>query len=193
MAFEKIGTHTQTGCPRLQHHYEAFWGPRCTFENWRHGPVNDLPNGFRVLRFERTSPSNFSTYATCCLSMFCPPIELHLHAPREHSRHVETLYVVSHFHVTGGQLDVGHTVFLGRPWLPGSKCDHLLVSLPYLDGPNLERLPLQGADAVCRCLWLLPITSSERAFKIQHGLEALESRLEEGQFDYLDPERESVV
>lgn len=44
-----------------------------------------------------------------------------------------------------------------------------------------------------RFLWLVPITERERAFKKTHGTEALEQRLEAAQFNYLDPERNSVV
>ena len=78
---------------------------------------------------------------------------------------------------------------LGRPWLPGSSCTHGLVSLPYLDGPDLEWLQ----HARIRFLWLVPITERELEFKKTHGLEALEERFEAKQFDFLDPRRPSVV
>jgi hypothetical protein len=29
------------------------------------------------------------------------------------------------------RLDNGHTLPIGEPWLPGSQCDHLQMSLPY--------------------------------------------------------------
>jgi hypothetical protein len=36
------------------------------------------------------------------------------------------------------------------------------------------------------CLWRVPITKAERQFKIDHGLKALERRLEAATFNYLD-------
>jgi hypothetical protein len=102
---------------------------------------------------------------------------------------VELLTVVAHYHRTGRALGLGHTVNFGRPWLPGSRCTHGLISLPYLDGPNLEWL----AEPRIQFLWLIPVTEAEVRYKRQHGLEALEQRFEESQFNYLDPVRASVA
>ena len=66
------------------------------------------------------------------------------------------------------RLDHGHTVPIGEPWLPGSACDHLLVSLPYPFGPELEMCRWDGGHA--RLLWLLPITEAERDFRTEHDL-----------------------
>jgi len=44
-----------------------------------------------------------------------------------------------------------------------------------------------------RILWLLPITETERDFKAQHGLEALEQRFDDASRQYSDPQRASVV
>jgi hypothetical protein len=40
--------------------------------------------------------------------------------------------------------------------------------------------------------WLIPITEAELDFKREHGMEALEERMEEVGFNYLDPHRPSV-
>jgi hypothetical protein len=42
-------------------------------------------------------------------------------------------------------------------------------------------------------LWLLPISATERAFKKEHGVDALEDLLEAKQIDYTDPMREPVA
>jgi hypothetical protein len=42
-------------------------------------------------------------------------------------------------------------------------------------------------------LWLLPITKQEVEFKKKYGLEALEQKFDESAFNYLDPQRKSVV
>lgn len=62
-----------------------------------------------------------------------------------------------------------------------------LLSLPYLDGPVLEKCQIDSK--MIQFLWLLPITEAERNYKKHKGLEVLE----QNQLNYLDPFRESVV
>ena len=119
------------------------------------------------------------------------PVELHLFSPSQTERHVELLTVIAHYHHTARSLGLGDTVNFGRPWLPSSLCDHGLISLPYLNGPNLEQLTC--ADGLVRCLWLVPITKAEVDYKKTHGIEALEKRFEDAQFDYAAQLRRSVV
>jgi hypothetical protein len=95
-------------------------------------------------------------------------------------------------HVGGdGTLGLGHTLPIGEPWLPGSNCDHLLVSLPYPWGPDLETCHV--GDRHVDFLWLLPITRAEHDLKIASGLEALESLFEERGLRYWDAHRPSVA
>jgi len=133
------------------------------------------------------------TYATCGMSnqSDATPVELHLFSISRCLEHVELLTAIAHYHLTGVYLDLGHTVNFGRPWMPGSKCDHGLISLPYLDGPSLEWAMIK--ERKTRFLWLVPITAKERSYKKQHGLEKLESLFEEKSLNYLDATRESVV
>jgi hypothetical protein len=120
-------------------------------------------------------------------------LEFVLHAPAYDDLHTETLTMVAFYHASGGDfaLDVGHTVPLGRPWRPGSSCDHLLVSRPYPWGPELELCKVPGGHA--RILWLLPITEAEKTYRHTHGLEALEQLFDSAAIDPIDPERRSVV
>jgi hypothetical protein len=174
-------------------HYEERWKAPGEPVNWRLGPVEQLPPGFRVLVFAPRESRKMWTYATCGMSRQgdAPPIELHVFSPVRDEGQVELLTVVAHYHLTGAYLDVGHTVNFGRPWFPRSKCNHGLISLPYLDGPKLEWL--KKPECSTRFLWLIPITDEELRFKKAHGLEALESRFEEQRFNYLDPMRPSVA
>jgi hypothetical protein len=119
------------------------------------------------------------------------PLELYLLSPVAHAGHVELLTAVAHYHRTARSLGMGHSVAFGRPWMPGSKCEFGLISLPYLDGPAFEVLQLESGRV--QFGWLLPITPEEREFKKQQGVEALEARFESESLDYLDPLRESVV
>jgi Suppressor of fused protein (SUFU) len=118
-------------------------------------------------------------------------IELHMFTARERDDVAELLVATAHYHRTGRLLDVGHTVNFGRPWLDGSQCSYGLLSLPYLDGPSLERLRVGERET--KFLWLIPITSAEKEFARVHGPDALEARFEQEKLDYLDPKRKSVV
>lgn len=89
------------------------------------------------------------------------------------------------------RLDIGHTVPIGEPWMPGSLCTHLLISLPYAYGPNLEVCAWRSGHA--RLLSAIPITEAERNLKATAGLEALESLLEARAVNFTDPFRSSVA
>ena len=176
----------------IQDHYTKVWSTPTDTVRWNKGPVDALPEDFRVLVIRR-SPE-MTAYATRCMSqpMDKERLEIHLltHAEQKHQPDlVEILTSVAHYHRTGRALELGHTVNFGKPWLVGSACTHGLISLPYLDGPELEWL----AEPEVRFLWLIPITEAEMRFKKRHGLEALEQKLEENQFNFLDPRRPSVV
>lgn len=178
---------------RIVDHYIECWDASPQAYRLEAGPTNELSPNFCVLEFAPTSKRSMWTYATCGMSNQgdATPIECHLFSDSKHLEHVELLTVVAHYHLTGAYLDLGHSVNFGRPWMPGSKCDHGLISLPYLDGPRLEWADIENRKV--RFLWLVPITAAERAYKKQHGLEKLESLFEEKAFNYLDAKRESVV
>ena len=178
---------------QITEHYEQCWEGKSQTATWKFGPTWQLPPGFRVLVFPPSKRRRMWTYATCCMSQQsdAPALELHLFSPVQIETQVELLMVVAHYHLTGAYLDVGHTVNFGRPWLSESKCDHGLISLPYLDGPKLEWL--EQADRNIRFLWLIPISAGEVEYKKLHGVEALEARFEERKCDYVNPQRPSVV
>jgi hypothetical protein len=64
-----------------------------------------------------------------------------------------------------------------------------LLSRPYLDGPDLEKMPQEQV----RFLWLIPITKREVDFKNANGLDALEEKFAAAGFHYADPCRLDVV
>lgn len=177
---------------RIDRHYTDRWTAPTRAVRFDKGPIHELPEEFRVLLFNR-SPEMMA-YATRCMSQPADRQRLEIHLlsrPNEKGNVdlVELLTAAAHYHRTGSPLGLGHSVNFGRPWVPGSACDHGILSLPFLDGPKLEWLD----NPEVRFLWLLPATRAEVAFKKAHGLEALERRFEEAQFDYHDPFRASVV
>lgn len=179
---------------RLVAHYERVWREEAVRLGWHKGPAQELSSEFCVLEFRPRAGREMWTYATCCMSHPADqePLELHLFSPVQSEQHLELLTAIAHYHRTGAKLGLGHTVNFGRPWLDASLCEFGLISLPYLDGPELEWLPL-GASHKARLLWLVPVTAAEVAFKKAEGLGTLEERLEAASFNYLDPRRRSVA
>ena len=179
---------------RLVAHYERVWHEEAVRLGWHKGPAQEISPEFCVLEFRPRTDREMWTYATCCMSDPADqqPIELHLFSPVQSEAHLELLTAIAHYHRTGVKLGLGHTVNFGRPWLDDSPCEFGLISLPYLDGPELEWLSL-GANPRARLLWLIPITAAEVAFKKAQGVQALEDRLEAASFNYLDPQRRSVA
>jgi len=134
------------------------------------------------------------TYATCGMSQpgDSVPIELHMFSAVQARGIVELLIATAHYHRTAKSLGLGHTINFGTPWSEGSKCEYGLVSLPYLDGPRLEKLDVDG-KRIADFYWLIPISKSEVEFKKRFGIEALEAKFDEPSFNYLDPLRRSTV
>ncbi|MEU3723217.1 suppressor of fused domain protein [Streptomyces sp. NPDC031705] len=106
-------------------------------------------------------------------------------------RFIDLMAMIAYYHCGGHQLDLEHSMPIGEPWVPGSTCDHLLISLPYLHGPDLEHCPLPGGHA--RILWTLPVTAAEIEFRRREGHEALEQLFDEAEIIPTNPFRASVV
>ncbi|MFD8912298.1 suppressor of fused domain protein [Streptomyces sp. NPDC059575] len=106
-------------------------------------------------------------------------------------RFIELMAMIAYYHCGGHRLGLEHSMPIGEPWVPGSTCDHLLVSLPYLHGPDLEHCPVPGGHA--RILWTLPVTTAEIEFRRRHGHEALERLFDAAEIIPTDPFRASVA
>ena len=149
---------------------------------------------FRILVVAPGPRSGYWAYVTAgCWSAVNADghgIEFVMMSQRREQAVLDILAMVAFYHADH-HLDHWHSVPIGEPWLPGSSCDHLLVSLPYMHGPELEECDLPEGHA--RLLWLLPITSAERDFRRQHDTEALEQRFDDVGIDPTDPLRASVV
>jgi hypothetical protein len=178
---------------RVEAHYRVAWRVEGEHRPFSAGPIHQLPVDFAIMRYAPLEERNMWAYATCGMSQpnDPKPIELHMFSPRPSPEIEELLVITAHFHRTGATLDLGHSVNFGRPWLKGSTCDRGMISLPYRDGPSLEDLRI-GSDLV-KCYWLVPITLAEVDYKQRNGLEALEQAFERAGFNYLDPQRASVV
>lgn len=121
------------------------------------------------------------------------PVDLHMFSAVQNDSILELLTIAAYYHSTENRLSLNHTVNFGRPWQGTSVCSYGLISLPYLDGPKLETLNSGNGNKTIACYWLIPITLQEREYKIKYGIDALEEKFEQKGFNYLDPERGSVV
>jgi len=174
----------------LQRHFESYFKVKGNKIIWKKGPQEKLHPEFYILEFIPNQIHNFWTYCTVGMSADSLEenlIELFVFAPRQDVALVELLTVTASYHRNVLPLDLHHTVNIGQPWLDGSKCDHGFISLPYLDGEELEIA--QIGEKTVSCYWLISITEKERDYKIEHGVDALEQLFEDKQLDYLNPDR----
>lgn len=177
----------------LRGHLGRFFAGHSSREHlWSLGPAQgELPE-LRVVELAPGPKTNLWTYATIGAREACPAprLEFLISAPTPNQRHVELLSIAAWYH-RHHQLGAGHTVPIGEPWLPGSRCTFFLVSVPCPFGPELEICNF--TEWHLHMLWLLPITAAERDYKMADGLETLEQRFEQVGLEYWNSDRESAV
>jgi hypothetical protein len=182
-------------CGALEEHVRRFFGAHAVLVfGWDAGPIGQVNPHFRALRVQPAGGSGLWHYVSvggwAATEDDGQGLELILSTPAATGRAVELLAMAVYYH-RGGRLGLGHTVPIGEPWLPGSGCDHLLITAPYPFGPELQTCHV--GDRHVDFLRLLPITAAERDFKAASGLEALESRFTQAGLKYWDAHRESVI
>ncbi len=180
-------------------HLHAFFkGQRVSIEKWPTGPDKRRVPRFAVARVDPGPrvPGLWTYVSLGCWTAAHDGehgLEFAVAVDNENPRLVELLAMTAYYRCgpPSQRLDLGHTVPIGEPWLPGASCDHLLVSLPYPFGPELEVCNWRGGHA--RILWLVPITESERDYKTANGQEELEQIFESTEIRYWDPLRSPVA
>jgi suppressor of fused protein SUFU len=181
----------------ITEHVKHFWpNSLLAEERWGHGPILESVPNLTILKLLSHTADRPVVYVTngCFASDDGEHIrhEFFIISPREERQHVETLTMLANFHADKRyKLDLGSLINIGDPLVPGSTCDHLLISLPYPYGPKLEWLELP--EVCVRFLWALPITAREAAFVELNGAESLEKKFDEARVNYQDPFRSSVV
>ena len=179
---------------KLKQHYENYFGISGQIHRLGHGLTKKALSDFYVLEFRPNRIHNFWIYCSVGMSSNRQDdnlIELLIFSPKQDLSQVELLTVCADYHQNGLPLNLNHTINIGRPWIDNSECDHGFISLPYLDGENLELFAFN--KKIFNCYWLIPITKNERSFKITHGTEALEQLFEETQIEFLNPQRKCLV
>lgn len=179
---------------QLQRHYELYFGRPGKQLNLGNGPREKLHPDFFVLEIPPNKKHSMFVYCTVGMSVGRldePLTELFVYSPKADMALVELMTVCASYHRNKLPLGIHHTVNIGKSWLGESKCDHGFISLPYLDGEDLEVFNFEGN--VISCYWFIPITEKERDYKIENGCEALEQLFEAQQFNYLDPLRRCLI
>lgn len=177
----------------LKQHLETNWGKSADTKDQILDPLKKMSEGFSVLTFPPSEKHDFWIYSTLGMSTdnSANLIELHVFSNRQDLTLIELLTITASFHRNDAPLGLHHTVNFGRPWQDDSACSFGFISLPYMDGEDLEIFNFEGGHL--HNLWLLPITESERDYKSENGWDELEQRFEDGGLDYLNPERASCV
>ncbi|WP_316820514.1 suppressor of fused domain protein [Pedobacter gandavensis] len=179
---------------KIINHYSSIWGGDFQEKKWLKGPIMRVAPHFCVLEYKPYPSRKMWTYATCCMSTNThqAPIEVHIFSSVQDDSIIELLSEVCYYHNVEANLDLGHTVNFGRPWQDYSKSSFGLLSLPYLNGPKLEIMHLANNKDI-HFYWLIPITKTEVEYKKEFGLEALETKFDADNFNYLNPNRRSAV
>jgi hypothetical protein len=118
-------------CGALEEHVRRFFAGR-TIEvfSWPAGPIREQNPHFRVLRVAPASAADVWTYVSVGgWAATGEPfgLEFVICTASAEERAVELL-AMTVFYNRGGKLDIGHTLPIGEPWLPGSGCDHSAAS-----------------------------------------------------------------
>jgi hypothetical protein len=179
-------------------HYRAFWGAdRIEEIHWTPGPLASRLPDLHIVKVPPSADGDIWTFATIGVWRATEDEKRGIEfvaVSRAHSAAVmERLGMVAYYQAGGttNRLGAGHLLPIGEPWVPGSLLDAILISLPYPWGPAFEHCQLR--DRHVQILWVLPITSAERTYAREHGVDALEERFEEAHVDYLDTTRKSVA
>jgi hypothetical protein len=176
-------------------HISKFWaGAKQEEIAWGKGPIEETLPGFRVRRIQPRTDDEPWVYVSVGASEVetkDPRLEFLLLAPGPSDLHVETVTMVAGFHADPRfRLELGATMRIGRPWISGSECDALYVSLPYPYGPTLEWCDV-GRKRI-RLLWLVPITERELGLIRERGAEVFERALERSGENVVAPHRSDV-
>jgi len=157
-------------------------------------PTEKLHSDYYTLEFKPHDQYNFWTYCTVEMSLDRENnnlIELFIFSPRQDETNVALLTFCASYLGNDLPLNLNYTVNVGQPGLNQSECDHGFISLPYLDGENLELFDFNSKTY--HCYWFIPLRNKKKQFKTDNGSEALEQLFEEKQFNYLDPKRPCLV
>ncbi len=161
---------------------------------WRDRAITRFFPMFRVLEISPGSVSSFWTYVSSgtwkVKHANAGLTEFSIITGTPDSRQVQLLAMNAVYYMDH-HLQLGDSYAIGDPWVDGSKCDHMLISLPYPYGQDWEVCNLDKGHL--HIYWLLPITNAEHEYKVKNGAEALEELFERKGLEFWKTDRKSVV
>lgn len=189
-----LGTTKNNPHVGLLDHLTAFAGGDLEVQDWQ-VPNGWAPHGLSIASMRPTEHLPFWTLATAGCWQAAKSChwrsEFVLAAFDERDEHVELLKMAAFFQFNPQfSIEPGKVLDIGRPWVVGSECTHLLASLPYPFGGYFE---WPDVDPCTRFIWLLPITTGEAAIAQNEGVENLERLFDAARISFADPQRASVV
>jgi len=179
----------------IHDHVQRFFaGHKINDRQWVGTYVSDLYPDFRVLEIEpgpRSGNWNYMSSGTWEVAQEGAGLtEFMIITGKPSLRQIQIL-TMNHVYHRDENLMLGSTYPLGEPWVKGSNCNHMLVSLPYPYGPDFEICAI--GDGHLHIYWLLPITEREHDYKVQNGPDALEEVFETKGLKYWKTKRKSVI
>lgn len=140
----------------LRRHYESFYGIAGNKLTWDKGPTNKLHPDFYILEFGPSKRHQMWTYATVGMSLDRNDdnlIELITYSKNQDKSRIELLTLNASFHRNSESLNLHHTVVVGQLTDTNTTCDHGFISLPFIEGQELEVFNFSGQEI--HCYWLL--------------------------------------
>jgi hypothetical protein len=179
----------------IHDHVQRFFaGHKINERRWAESYVSDLYPDFSVLEIEpgpRSGNWNYVSSETWETAQEgAGLIEFMIITDKPSLRQIQIL-TMNHVYHRDENLMLGSTYPLGEPWVKGSNCTHMLVSLPYTYGPDFEICAI--GDGHLHIYWLAPITEREHDFKARNGADALEEVFETEGLEYWKAKRKSVI
>ncbi|MEU4551510.1 suppressor of fused domain protein [Micromonospora violae] len=117
--------------------------------------------------------------------------EFILLSPEQSDANVELLAMVASAHNDARyRIRENAIIDIGRPWLSGSLCDHILVVEPYFLDEGQDQVQVDGLEI--SYLWLVPVTPAEAEFGRQMGGHVLFHEFADAGVDLVELDRPSL-
>jgi suppressor of fused protein SUFU len=175
----------------VEQHVSGIWPDREVTAR----PSRDGTGSVRVLEVRPETADGGWAYVSAGAATAAPavagPSEFVILSPIASDEHIETLTKVAALNDGHGPGVAENTVVgLGRPWLPGSICDHLLAVPAYFLDEDQQRFT--AGDVQVGLLWLVAVTPAEAEFARHAGGHGLFHELADADVDLLQIDRPSL-
>lgn len=180
---------------KIQSIYDELWGK--PFEVLAPLVSDEVLKDFPKIKIALYAPTQlrpFWTYATVGLSEISLdsvfPVELHMLASEKSRQVLETISAFLDFAVSHS-LKPQEIFSLNQPAEVLTKCKHLYLSYPCLDGEGFPELFFNQKEI--HFLWIVPITDEELRYLNDTSPDMLEEKFLEFEVDFANWDRNSLI